>query len=128
MDTINITNPSKRFLKISRFNNYVDLSDSFNIHNNKLSKLLFESEIYKITFKTLKKSYNLFLTANELICNDCIKYLKKELGIEVSGDGLFFEIINYTQNFEIIFDIENTTFINTNSVQNGVICFCKESH
>jgi len=91
-----------------------------------MSKILFQSEIFKVTFKTIKESYNLFLSANELICNDCINYLKKNLGIEIFGDGSFFEVLNYTQNFEIIFDSENSTFIDTDSVENGVVYFYKK--
>jgi len=125
MKNKNTTDSLKRFFKIYRFNNCIDLSNSYNIHNNKLSKFLFESEIYKVTFKTLKKSYNLFLTANELICTDCIDNLKKNLGVEIFGDGLFFEILSYTQDFKIIFDTENTTFIDTNTVKKGVVYFYK---
>jgi len=95
------------------------------MYNNKISKFLFQSEIYKITFKTLKKSYNLFLSVNELICNDCIHYLKKHLGIEIFGDGSFFEILHYSSDFKIIFDNENTTFIDTKTVSNGVVSFYK---
>jgi len=124
-DSIHV--PIQRFLNITCVNNCIDLSNSFSIYNQKVSKLLFESEIYKVTFKTLKKSYHLFLSANELICNNCINYLKKNLGIEVFGDGSFFEILNYSCDFKIIFDTENTSFINTNTVTNGVVSFYKSN-
>jgi len=119
--------PIQRFLNITCVNNCIDLSNSYSIYNQKISKALFESEIYKVTFKTLKKSYHLFLSANELICNNCINYLKKNLGIEVFGDGSFFEILNYSCDFKIIFDTENTSFINTNTVTNGVVSFYKNN-
>jgi len=96
------------------------------MRNNKISRVLFESEIFKVTFKTIKKSYNLFLNANELICSECIYHLKKYLGIEIFGDGSFFEILNYTDDFKIIFDTENTTFIDTDTVNNGTVYFYKE--
>jgi len=122
----NHLNSLARYFKINRCNNCIDLSDSYSMCNNKMSKILFQSEIFKVTFKTIKESYNLFLSANELICNDCINYLKKNLGIEIFGDGSFFEVLNYTQNFEIIFDSENSTFIDTDSVENGVVYFYKK--
>jgi len=122
-----IRNSIQRFLNITCVNDCIDLSNSYSIYNQKSSRILFESEIYKVTFKTLKKSYHLFLSANELICNSCINYLKNHLGIEVLGDGSFFEILNYTCDFKIIFDTENTTFINTNTVTNGVINFHKRN-
>ena len=114
-----------RYFKIKRCNNSIDLSESYSMCNNQMSRLLFESEIFKVTFKTLKKSYNLFLNANELICNECLNQLKNYLGIEIFGDGSYFEILNYTDDFKIIFDSENTTFINTDTVTNGVVCFYK---
>ena len=123
-----IHNPIQRFLNITHVNNCIDLSNSYSTYNQKISKLLFESEIYKVTFKTLKKSYHLFLSVNELICNNCINYLKKNLGIEIFGDGSFFEILNYSCDFKIIFDTENTSFINTNTVTNGVINFHKKQY
>lgn len=114
-----------RYFKINKLNNCIDLSDSYKMYSDQFSKLLFESEIYKVTFKTLKKSYNLFLSANELICNDCISNLKKNLGIEIFGDGSFFEILNFTHDFKITFETENTIFIDTNTVKNGIVYFYK---
>lgn len=116
----------KRFFKVNRINNCIDLSKSFSIYNNKACKKLFASEIYKVTFKTIKNSYSLFLNANELICNDCIKQLKKYLGIEITGDGSYFEVINYTRDFKIVFDKENSTFISTPTVKDGVVYFYKK--
>jgi len=120
------TGSLKRFLTIKKNGNAIDLSESYKMYTNQLAKLVFESEIYKVTFKTLKKSYNLFLSANELICNDCINNLKNNLGVEIDGDGSFFEVLNYTHDFKIIFDAENTTFIDTDTVKNGVAYFYKE--
>jgi len=120
------TDSLKRFLTIKKNGNAIDLSESYKMYTNQLTKLVFESEIYKVTFKTLKKSYNLFLSANELICNDCIGYLKENLGVEIFGDGSFFEVISYTHDFKMIFDTENSTFIDTDTVQNGVVYFYKE--
>ena len=119
------TDSVNRFLTIKKNGNAIDLSGSYKMYANQFTKLLFESEIYKVTFKTIKKSYNLFLSANELICNDCIGNLKNNLGVEVYGDGSFFEVLNYTHDFKIIFDTENTTFIDTDTVKSGVAYFYK---
>jgi len=93
---------------------------------NRLSQLLFQSEIYEITFKTFKKTFNLFLSPNELICNDYIHNLKKNMNIDIWGDGSCFEVLDYTHDFKIEFDSENTTFVDTDSVTDGVVYFYKE--
>ena len=77
----NHLNSLMRYFKINRCNNRIDLSDSYSMYNNKISKYLFQSEIFKVTFKTLKKSYNLFLSVNELICNECLAYLKNNIAL-----------------------------------------------
>lgn len=130
MNNSKLTNEStdsiKRSLTIKKNGNAIDLSGSYKMYTNQLTKLAFESEIHKVTFKTLKKSCNLFFSANELICEDCVDNLKVKLDIEINGDGSFFEVLNYVQDFKILFDTENTTFIDTDTVKNGVAYFYKE--
>ena len=116
----------KRFLEINRTNNCIDLSNSYVMYGNKTSKLLFQSEIYEVTFKDQKHCCNLYLTPNELICDNYIETLKEDMNIDIHGDGSRFEVVNYSNDFKIEFDTENTSFVNTNTVNNGVIYFYKE--
>jgi len=123
---LGIKDSIKRFLKIKRNNNCIDLSNSYTMYNNDLTKLSFQSEIYEITFKDNKHSCNMFLTPNELICDTDIDTLKENMNINLCGDGTSFEVLDYTDDFKIEFDTENTTFVNTDSVTDGVVYFYKE--
>jgi len=115
------TDSVQRFLTLKKNGNTIDLGESYKMYPNQLTKLAFESEIHKVTFKTLKNSCNLFFSTNELICEDCVANLKINLDIEIDGDGSFFEVLNYTQDFKILFDTVYTTLIDT--VKNGVAYF-----
>jgi len=93
------------------------------------SKELFESEIYSVIFAVQKqqkvKSVNLFLSSNEMIDDDDIEDLKEQLGVEITGDGSFFEILDYKTDFTIQFDQENTAFIASEEMKNGCVVFKK---
>lgn len=119
----------ERIFKIRRIKNIIDLSNSFSVVNKKEFPALFEAEIYKVTFSTKKygktKSYDLFMSYNELICDDEIENLKKSLGIVIAGDGSQFEILDYETDFTIQFDQENSSFIATDEVENGLVIFRK---
>ncbi|MNQ09845.1 hypothetical protein D3C85_226680 [compost metagenome] len=119
----------ERIFKIRRIKNIIDLSNSFSVVNKKEFPALFEAEIYKVTFSTKRyektKSYDLFMSYNELICDKEINNLKESLGIVITGDGSQFEILDYETDFTIQFDQENSSFIATDEVENGLISFRK---
>lgn len=118
-----------RIFKIRRINNTIDLSDSFSIVNKKESTANFEAEIYKVTFSTTIqqkiKTFDLFLSGNELICDKEIENLKESLGIVITGDGSQFEILDYHTDFTIQFDQKNSSFLESDEVKNGLIVFRK---
>lgn len=118
-----------RIFKIRRINNTIDLSDSFSIVNKKESTANFEAEIYKVTFSTTIqqkiKTFDLFLSGNELICDKEIENLKESLGIVIAGDGSQFEILDYHTDFTIQFDQENSSFLESDEVRNGLVVFRK---
>jgi len=121
------TYASKRIFRLKRVKNTIDLSNSYSIINGKASKKLFESEIYKVTFTAQKlgdiQKMDLYLSNNEMICDDDATALKEQLGIEILGDGSFIEIIDYQTSFTIQFDQENTEFISSADIKNGCIVF-----
>jgi len=125
------TYASTRILNLKRINNTIDLTESYLIIDGKVSKELFESEIYSVTFAVQKKqkvkSVNLYLSSNEIIGDEDIEGLKEQLGIEILGDGSFFEIVDYNTDFTINFDQENTVLITTEEVKKGSIVFNKKS-
>ncbi|MNG17168.1 hypothetical protein D3C87_1644680 [compost metagenome] len=65
------------------------------------------------------------MSYNELICDKEINNLKESLGIVITGDGSQFEILDYETDFTIQFDQENSSFIATDEVENGLISFRK---
>jgi hypothetical protein len=119
----------ERIFKIKRIKNIIDLSNSFSVVNKKEFPTLFEAEIYKVTFSTKKqgstKSHDLFMSYNALICDEEIENLKESLGVFITGDGSQFEILDYETDFTIQFDQENSSFIATDEVKNGLISFSK---
>lgn len=127
--TKNATNLLERVFKIKRIQNTIDLSHSFYVVNKEISPKLFEAEIYKVTFRTVQngevKSHELFLPFNELICELEIAFLEDYLGILLSGDGSQFEILKYQTDFSIQFDQENSYFIKSDGVDNGLLLFKK---
>ncbi len=120
----------ERIFKIRKTENIVDLSDSFTSLNKEKFARMFDAEIYKVTFSTEKlgqlKNFDLFLSCNELICNEEIENLNQSLGIIISGDGSHFEILDYETDFTIQFDQENSSFINSDEVEEGLIVFRKQ--
>ncbi|WP_166922011.1 hypothetical protein [Flavobacterium poyangense] len=127
--TKNANNLLERVFKIKRIQNTIDLSNSFYVVNKEISPKLFEAEIYKVTFRTEQngevKSHDLFLPFNELICELEIAFLEDYLGITLSGDGSQFEILEYQTDFSIQFDQENSYFIKSDGVDNGLLFFKK---
>ena len=119
----------ERIFKIKRIKNIIDLSNSFSVVNEEASSALFDAEIYKVTFSSERdgeiKSYDLFLSSNELICNQEIDSLKEYLGIALFGDGSQFEILDYQTYFTIQFDQENSSFVESDGVEKGLIIFKK---
>jgi len=122
-------NAIKRILNLKKVEDTIDLSDSYLEIDGRISKELFESEINKITFSTHKKceikSIDIYLTSNELIDDEVAEELKEQLGIEILGDGSFFEILDYKTDFMIQFDQENTEFIASEDIKNGCVVFKK---
>jgi len=120
---------AKRIFNLKRVKNTIDLSESYSIINGKGSKELFESEIYKLSFAAQKQgnihSVDLYLSSNEMICDDEAATLKEQLGIGISGDGSFLEIVDYQANFTMQFDQENSLFIASDEVKNGCVVFKK---
>lgn len=118
-----------RIFKIRRIKNTIDLSNSFSIVNKKESTANFEAEIYKVTFSTTIqqkiKTFDLFLSGNELICDQEIEKLKESFGIVIAGDGSQFEILDYKTDFTIQFDQENSSFLESDEVRNGLVVFRK---
>ncbi|MFH7013926.1 hypothetical protein ACHRV5_18870 [Flavobacterium sp. FlaQc-52] len=127
--TKNASNLLERVFKIKRTGNSIDLSNSFYVANKEISPVSFEAEIYKITFRTEQngevKTYDLFLPFNELICEHEIAFLEEHLGILLSGDGSQFEILEFQSDFSIQFDQENSYFIASDEVNNGLLLFRK---
>lgn len=119
----------ERIFKIKRIKNTIDLSNSFTVVNGEASSALFDAEIYKVTFSTERrreiKSYALFLSGNELICDQEIDALKECLGITLTGDGSQFEILDYQTDFTIQFEQENSSFVESDGVEKGLIIFKK---
>lgn len=119
----------ERIFKIKRIKNTIDLSNSFSVVNEEASLALFDAEIYKVTFSAEKngemKSYDLFLSGNELICDQEVNALKETLGITLSGDGSQFEILDYQTDFTIQFDQEDSSFVESEGVEKGLIIFKK---
>jgi len=117
----------KRVFKIVKLNKTIDLSESYSVINGKVSKELFESEIYKVTFSAQKQgkiqSVDLYLSSNEMICEDEVAALKEQLGVEILGDGSFLEIVDYKTDFTMQFDQENSLFIASDEVKNGCVVF-----
>lgn len=122
-------NTLERLFNIKRKKNTIDLDTSYSVRNGKISELQFSSEIYKVTFcaknKKEQKVYDLYLTSNELISEQEIECLKQHLGIEIFGDGSLFEILDFENDFTLQFDQENSSFINSEGVENGLISFVK---
>jgi len=129
IQTYNKTSVVKRILNFKRVENTIDLRDSYIEIDGRVSKELFESEIYKLTFSVEQpgeiKNIDLYLSSNELICDDDARELKEQLGIEIFGDGSFFEILDYKADFMIEFDQENTMFIGSDEMKNGYVIFKK---
>jgi hypothetical protein len=119
----------ERIFKIKRIRNTIDLRNSFTVVNGEASSSLFDAEIYKVTFSTERHggiiSYDLFLSSNELICDQEINTLKEYLDIVLSGDGSQFEILDYQTDFTIQFDQENSSFVESDGVKKGLIVFKK---
>lgn len=119
----------ERVFKIRRIKNVIDLSNSFSVVNNTEFPRLFDAEIYKLTFTIKKhgkiKNYDLFLPYSELICDQEIENLRKSLRIVISGDGSQFEILDFESDFTIQFDQENSSFIESDEVKNGLVPFKK---
>jgi hypothetical protein len=129
VETKNVPYHLERIFKIRRIKNTIDLSESFSVVNKKATAAFFDAEIYKVTFSTIIqskiKTYDLFLSGNELICEEEIENLKKSLDIVIAGDGSQFEILNYKTDFTIQFDLENSSFLESDEVRNGLIFFKK---
>jgi hypothetical protein len=129
VETKNAPYQLDRIFKIRRIKNTIDLSDSFSIVNKKESMANFDAEIYKVTFSTTIqqkiKNFDLFLSGNELIDDQKIENLKESLGIVIAGDGSLFEILDYKTDFTIQFDQENSSFLESDEVRNGLIVFRK---
>ncbi|WP_405331276.1 hypothetical protein [Flavobacterium oreochromis] len=118
----------KRLFNIKKENNYIDISNSCLMINDRPTPMPFTSEVYKITFSSLvnsQKKYDLFLCYEELIEEEEIQNLKNNLNIEITGDGSIFEIINFTEDFSIQFDLEDSFFIENEYTKNGLIYFRK---
>lgn len=119
----------ERLFNIKKIKNSIDISNSYTVKNGKKSKLLFAYEIYTATFRTVINnkaiSYPLFLISDELISNEEIINLKEQLEIEIAGDGSYIEILNFENDFTIQFDQENSSFIDTEDVKNGLVIFKK---
>ncbi|KIA93900.1 hypothetical protein [Flavobacterium sp. KMS] len=119
----------RRVFRIKKIKNIIDLSNSFYIVNKEVSSGLFDAEIYRVTFSAERngelKSYDLFLTSNELICDKEVNILEEYLGIILSGDGSQFEILDYQTDFAIQFDQENSSFVESDEVDKGLVIFRK---
>ncbi len=117
----------ERVFKIKRINNIVDLRGSFSMVDEQYSTEAFEAEIFKVTFSiqtgNTEKTCDLFLSCNELISDFEIETLNRELGIEIAGDGGLFQIISYQTDFKIQIDVENSHFINSDDIIDGLIVF-----
>lgn len=122
--------PYERIFKIAKNNNTIDLTGSLSIVNNTASETYFESEIYEITFissnKKEKGEYTMLVTANECISDVDIQRLQEKLQISIEGSGMNFTVRDYTKDFTIQFDKENSLFVNSSTIQNGCIYFSKE--
>ena len=120
----------KRFFKISNQGPVVDLSESYNLVNGKPCCDSFASEIYKVSFishgEDCAKKHDLYLCYNELIDEEDITNLQESMGIEIYGDGSNFEVVNYSSDFSILFEQENSIFIDTTNVTNGLLQFKKQ--
>jgi len=120
---------TKLVFNIKKIKNTINLNGSFSIIDGECSRTLFESEIFKVTFSAQKQdnihSVDLYLSSNEMICDSETVALKEQLGIEIFGDGSFFEIIDYQTSFTIQFDQENSLFIESDEVKNGLLFFKK---
>ncbi|WGH74589.1 hypothetical protein P8625_10860 [Tenacibaculum tangerinum] len=120
---------NERLFKIKRKGKGVDLSESMSIVNGKASTKNFETEIYQLTFSAQinqeRKQYTLMVTANECISEEDKESLQKQLGVVIEGSGMYFEISGYTHSFSIQIDTVASVFIDTDSVQNGFILFCR---
>lgn len=118
-----------RIFKIAKKKNSVDLSGSLSVINNKASKEYFDNESFQITFSTKIKDvsydYTMLVTANESIEDKGLEKINYELGIQIEGCGMYFEVLNYKQDFSIQFDTYKSVFIDTPSVKNGVVYFSK---
>ncbi|WP_337966815.1 hypothetical protein [uncultured Flavobacterium sp.] len=129
VETKNAPYHLERIFKIRRIKNTIDLSESFSVVNKKATAAFFDAEIYKVTFssiiQTKIKTYDLFLSGNELICDEEIENLKKSLDIVIAGDGSQFEILDYKTDFTIQFDLENSSFLESDEVRNGLVVFRK---
>jgi hypothetical protein len=116
----------KRIFHIRKKNSIIDLSNSCCIKKGKLLKSLFQTEIYTITFSSINtpiKEFSFYLHCNQAIDELDIAILKERLGIEIAGDGSYFEILSYENEFAIQFDQENSSFIDSEEVKNGLVIF-----
>ena len=121
----------ERLFKITRKKNTINLSGSMSVIDGKASEENFENEAFQITFSSrvtgVVKECNLLVVANECVCEEEKEKLQKQLGIVLEGDGMYFDICSYEQDFTIQIDTLNSAFIDTNSVQKGMILFAKGS-
>ena len=117
----------ERVFRITRKDNKIDLTGSVAIINGKASEENFEREVYQVTFTTgkgkRKKHYSIFMSPSESIPKEETDNLKKQLGIEISGDGSLFKIENFASDFKIAFDLHNSISIDSLGIKKGVIVF-----
>lgn len=121
----------ERVFRITRKNNEIDLTGSVAIINGKASEQNFENEIYQVTFtkgkNQKKKQFSIFMSPSEAIPKEEINQLKKQLDIEISGDGSLFKIENFSSDFKLSFDLHNSISIDNLGVKKGVILFKKDT-
>ena len=120
----------ERVFRITRRHNTIDLTGSVAIIDGHASEKNFESEVFQVSFtarkRDTKKHYSIFMSPSEVISQEEIDNLKKELGITIRGDGSLFKIIDFEVDFKLSFDLYNSVAIDSLGVQKGVVHFKKQ--
>lgn len=106
-----------------------DLRESFVINNKKAVKNDLSSECYKVTFikdcgvfsNPQMATHDLYLTYDELISEEDKQELLEKVGVQIDGDGAIFQIESLCNDVKMIFDKEDSLFIETEYLNNGEI-------
>lgn len=110
-----------------------DITQSFLIDEDNNVERKINSECYNITiiedcgvFSTPQtRTYDLCLTYDEIISEDLKQELLEAVGVEIDGDGAIFQIKSQRNTVKLIFEKQESFFIETEYLKKGEIILKK---